>query len=149
MNILLIISLLCGYSFAEDFTYSLERSTSQGSDKVEFKKKKDILTIYKTSNYFDETKDLRLGHFTFRNPKNVSSISKKIEEINKDLIQTDKKLNEYGKDFNGVNTLKNPHEPYIRINQFIIKSGSILYPRLMLIYQEISKQELQIQEGVY
>jgi hypothetical protein len=148
MKILLIVILFSGYAFAENLTLSFERSTPQGFDKVEYKIKNKSLYIHKKSNWFDEKKDLRLGDFVLSNSKNALEIIKSLEEINQELFQTNKKLKEYGKDFNSLNSKKNLHAPYFKLNDFIIQSGSILYPRLLKIHQNIIKNDLKLQNGV-
>lgn len=145
--IILLLSLT-SLAHATDVVFSVERSTPLGLDKIEIKEAGTSFEILKTSNYFDIKDDLRLGKFSAQEKDLVQAIVSELSQINTELKQAEERLSTLNTSFNELNSNKNPHEPFFKLNSFIIKKGSILYPRLEKVAFKINNLSLSLVDGV-
>lgn len=148
MKYLVLLIFYTSLSMANEMAFSLERSTPLGQDKVEIKSEESIYLISKTSNYFDQKDDFRLGVFMATDKKSVASIVQELTDISIELKQAEERLAAMNTSFNELNSNKNPHEPYFKLNTFIIKKGSILYPKLEKVAIKVNNLDLKIKDGV-
>lgn len=148
MKFLLSLIILTNIAQATDVIFSVERSTPLGLDKIEIKELAANFEILKTSNYFDVKDDLRLGKFSATEKEMVKTILGELAQISTELKQAEERLSTLNTSFNELNSNKNPHEPFFKLNGFIIKKGSILYPRLEKVAFKINNLNLSLVDGV-
>ncbi len=148
MKMLYSLLLLTGLANAAEVVFSVERSTPLGLDKIEIKEVGTNFEILKTSNYFDVKDDLRLGKFSATEKEVVKTIVGELGQISTELKQAEERLSSMNTSFNELNSNKNPHEPFFKLDGFIIKKGSILYPRLEKVAFKINNLNLSLIEGV-
>ncbi|MCE3011427.1 MAG: hypothetical protein LW878_00010 [Proteobacteria bacterium] len=148
MKFLLSLIILTNIAQATDVIFSVERSTPLGLDKIEIKEVAANFEILKTSNYFDVKDDLRLGKFSATEKEMVKTILGELAQISTELKQAEERLSTLNTSFNELNSNKNPHEPFFKLNGFIIKKGSILYPRLEKVAFKINNLSLSLVDGV-
>jgi hypothetical protein len=148
MKFLLSLIILTNIAQATDVIFSVERSTPLGLDKIEIKEVAANFEILKTSNYFDVKDDLRLGKFSATEKEMVKTILGELAQISTELKQAEERLSTLNTSFNELNSNKNPHEPFFKLNGFIIKKGSILYPRLEKVAFKINNLNLSLVDGV-
>lgn len=128
--------------------FSLERSTSMGSDRLEVSEENGKVAINKTSNWFDKKPDHRLGSFIPKDPSSFKAITQEIAKIEAELKAADEKLATYGTGFNELNDNSEPHAPYFRVSGYKVKKTSILYPRLQELASKIQATQLTLVNGV-
>lgn len=148
MKFFLSLIILTNIAQATDVIFSVERSTPLGLDKIEIKEVAANFEILKTSNYFDVKDDLRLGKFSATEKEMVKTILGELAQISTELKQAEERLSTLNTSFNELNSNKNPHEPFFKLNGFIIKKGSILYPRLEKVAFKINNLSLSLVDGV-
>jgi hypothetical protein len=148
MKFLFSLLLLSSFAHGADVVFSVERSTPLGLDKIEIKEVAANFEILKTSNYFDVKDDLRLGKFSATEKEMVKTIVTELGQISTELKQAEERLASMNTSFNELNSNKNPHEPFFKLNGFIIKKGSILYPRLEKVAFKINNLKLSLVDGV-
>jgi len=148
MKTLFLIFFSINFAHATAVVFSVERSTPLGLDKIEIKETGENFEILKTSNYFDIKDDMRLGKFLATDKEIVKSVVIDLNQIGAELKQAEERLSAINTSFNDLNTNKNPHEPFFKLNGFIIKKGSILYPRLERVAFKINNLKLSLIDGV-
>jgi hypothetical protein len=119
-----------------------------GLDQIELLESAGNIVIKKTSNWFDEKVDYRLGRFQAINDLGISQIKSELAKIEADLKVADEKLISMGKSFNQLNSNKSPHSPYFKLSGYKIQEGSIYYPRLIEIAAQIQQLQLKLVDGV-
>ncbi len=144
----ILIFLVFSQAHAAGVDFSVERSTSMGLDKIQIRQVGADYEILKTSNYFDTKDDFRLGKFRPQQKSLALEIIKELEAVALQLNQANDRLEGLGTTFNELNSNSNPHAPFFKLNDFIVKEGSILFPRLQALGHKLSNLELLINEGV-
>lgn len=144
----LILSLLITQSAEAALKFSHERSTGLGVDRVELFVSAENVVIKKTSNWFDEKIDHRLGEFEATNESVLNQIKSDLEKIEDAIKKADEKLISMGSSFNNLNSNKSPHSPYFMLGGYKIQEGSVLYPRLTEIANRIQRLQLKLVDGV-
>lgn len=144
----IFIFLFFGQAYAAGVGFSVERSTTLGLDKIEIRQLGGDYEILKTSNYFDTKDDFRLGRFQTQQKAMAQKIFKELTEVTEQLQLANKRLENLGTSFNELNSNKNPHAPYFKLNGFIVKQHSVLYPRLEKIALQVNNLSLTIRDGV-
>lgn len=148
MKMVIALLFLTYLASAKAIVFSVERSTALGLDKIEIKENTEGFEILKTSNYFDVKDDLRLGKFSTTEKAIVKTILSELKQIGTELKQAEERLASMNTSYNELNSKKNPHEPFFKLDGFIIKKGTILYPRLEKIAFKINNLNLQLIDGV-
>lgn len=143
-----IFSILLSQSTWAAIQFSHERSTGLGVDRVELLETAGSTIIKKTSNWFDDKVDHRLGEFAAANETELQQIKSELTKIENEIKAADQKLASMGTSFNQLNSNKSPHSPYFKISGFKVQEGSILYPRLVEIAAKIQRLQLTLVEGV-
>lgn len=128
--------------------FSHERSTGLGLDRIELLESAGNIVIKKTSNWFDEKVDHRLGEFQANNDLAIGQIKSELAKIEAELKVADEKLISMGTSFNQLNSNKSPHSPYFKVSGYKVQEGSIHYPRLMEIAAQIQQLQLKLVDGV-
>lgn len=144
----IFLFLMFSQAHAAGVDFSVERSTTLGLDKIQIRQVGAEYEILKTSNYFDTKDDFRLGRFRPQQKKMAQEIIKELAAVAEQLKQANDRLESLGTSFNDLNSNSNPHAPFFKLNQFIVKEGSILFPRLEALGHKLSNLELMINEGV-
>lgn len=134
--------------FSQTLSFSMERSTALGLDKVEIIQSASNTIIKRTSNWFSQVGDTRLGKLQVTKPGALTSITSELQNIQSEVAATDERLKKLGTHFNDLNSNKAPHAPYFRLNGYLVQTGSTLYPQLEKIATKIQKLELVLFEGV-
>lgn len=145
---IIIFSILLTQSTWAAIQFSHERSTGLGVDRIELLESAGNTVIKKTSNWFDEKVDLRLGEFAATNETDLQKIKSELAKIETELKAADQKLISLGTSFNQLNSNKSPHSPYFKISGYKVQEGSIHYPRLIEIATKIQRLQLTLVDGV-
>lgn len=143
----LILGCVMGPAHALALNFSMERSTAAGLDKVEIVFESDGARLYKTSNWFDTTDDLRLGEFLVGGPS-VSALRAAVEAAHARLQAADAKLRETGSSFNELNRMTSPHAMYYRVGEFKVVAESVLYPELEGLRLTLDRLDRKLVNGV-
>lgn len=128
--------------------FSHERSTGLGFDQVAIVEEAGKTVVKKTSNWFDQKEDYRLGSFAVEADKGLAAIKAELAEIEQQLKAADARLAESGTSFNDLNHNRAPHAPYFKVGSFKVIEGSVLYPRLTELAQRIEALSLNLVDGV-
>ncbi len=148
MRTILFILFSISLAQAGEIIFSIERSTPLGLDKIEIKEAESSFEILKTSNYFDAKDDFRLGKFSSTDKDIIKNIVTELGQISNELKQAEERLATMNSSFNELNSNKNPHEPFFKLDGFVIKKGSILHPRLEKVAFKINNLNLNLVDGV-
>ncbi len=124
-----------------------ERETKGGVDRYAFEQIDDGWVVEKTSNYFDQRDDLRLGRLRAADPSAWREIEAELTAIIEQLRGADRRLASIGKDFNALNR-PTPHEPHVMVGGWKVLPNSALYPRLTGLIARIQTLPLHLEEGV-
>ena len=144
----LFVLLLIPLSGQAALKFSMERSTSLGTDKMEVHDEDGQLIIKKTSNWFDKKEDTRLGEFAVQNPAPLKAVTAELGVIESEIKAADVRLNAIGRGFNELNNNDKPHAPFFRVNGFKVQEGSSLYGRLEEIAAKLNAAPLKLIQGV-
>lgn len=142
-----ILGCLLGTAHALALNFSMERSTPTGFDKVELVFESDRARLYKTSNWFDTTDDLRLGEFSVEDPS-VGALRKAVEATHAKLQAADTRLRESGSSFNELNRMTSPHAMYYRVGEFKVVAESVLFPELEGLRSSVQRLEIKLVNGI-
>lgn len=145
---ILFFSILVTQSTWAAIQFSHERTTGLGIDRVELVETEKNTIIKKTSNWFDEKVDHRLGEFVAANESELEKIKSELVQIENEVKAADQKLISLGTSFNQLNSNKSPHSPYFKIGSYKVQEGSIHYPRLIEIAAKMQRLQLNLVEGV-
>ena len=144
--VVILSCLLCS-SHALALNFSMERSTPAGFDKVEILFESDRAKLYKTSNWFDTTDDLRLGEFLVKDPS-VVALRMAVEAAHASLQAANARLRESGSSFNELNRMTSPHAMYYRVGEFKVVAESVLFPELEGLRRSLEKLDRKLINGV-
>jgi len=134
--------------FSQTLSFSIERSTPLGLDKVEIIQNSSSTVINKTSNWFDKAGDTRLGKLQVTRPSLLVPIISELHKIQSEMIATDNRLKKMGTSYSDLNSNKAPHSPYFRFNGYRVETGSTFYPELEKIAAKIKNLDLILFDGV-
>ena len=144
----LLAFLLIPLSSQASLKFSLERSTPMGTDKLAVYEEAGELIVKKTSNWFDDTLDTRLGEFRANDAEPLLAVASDVAMIELQIKAADERLSRLGRSFNELNPTVEPHAPFFRVNGYRIQRSSSLYPRLEEIAQRLQKTSLKLLKGV-
>jgi len=147
MRITLLLFLTALPALATLPRVSWERETKEGVDRLAVEQDEAGWRVEKTSNYFDQQNDLRLGKLRAANPSAWSEIEAELAAVIELLRGADRRLASVGKDFNALNH-HTPHEPHIMVGGWKVLPSSTLYPRLAAVLARAQALPLQLEEGV-
>ncbi|HXH29568.1 MAG TPA: hypothetical protein VNJ01_02035 [Bacteriovoracaceae bacterium] len=127
--------------------FSVERSDSMASHKLEFLEGKDEVTVNKTSNWFDEKSDPRLGKLQAPTSR-VRGQLKELEKISAQLRETDRRLKGLGSSLQEVAKTDNLHSTYFVLNGYKIQPGSVHFERTKAVALKLDTRAFKLVDGV-
>lgn len=127
---------------------SWERDTSSGVDRFAVEQTSDSWRVEKTSNFFDQKVDLRLGKLVSLNPSEWAKVETELLVIVEQLKTADKNLQAVGRSYNDLNRPTSPHASFFKVGDWKIYEASSLYPRLEIVMARIQSLGMKLEEGV-
>jgi hypothetical protein len=127
---------------------SWERDTSSGLDRYAVEHANGSWRVEKTSNFFDQNVDLRLGKFVALEDSKWTKVEGELQEIVETLKVADRNLQAIGKSYNVLNRPTSPHAPYFKVGDWKIYSTSPLYQRLEILMARTQSLGMKLEDGV-
>lgn len=122
-------------------------SHPDGTSFQSFSLEKDKVLYEKHSNFFDDKKDLSLGHFEPRKKIDVTTQKKKLKKILAKIEEVDNFLKKKNSSFNELSS-KKPHQSFLLLNKYRVTKDSELYPELKKIYDDLYENEWKQVSGI-
>jgi hypothetical protein len=127
---------------------SWERDTNAGLDRYAVEQVNGVWRVEKTSNFFDQKVDLRLGKLVALNQSEWSKVEAELKAIVAQLETSDRNLRAIGKAYNDLNHAGAPHSAYFKVGAWKVLPDSPLYPRLEVLVAKTQVLSLRLEEGV-
>ena len=124
---------------------SVIRSVPEGLSSQKFVIENGRTILEKTSNYFDQDVDYRLGRLEAKNRS--SDLKARLNLLLEKIKLADNNLKSHGSNFNSL-TNPRPHERYLKVDGYLLTPKSLLYPEAEKILSELQKSEWELIEGV-
>lgn len=145
MRFLFLLSCLLLATASQAVTFTKYKSSLDGELFQTFVFEKKGVTFKKSSNYFDEEKDLRLGSFHLKG--NIPKVQAQLEKIHQKVKASDNYLKSVDSSFNQLSgNIK--HESFFLIGEYRITHQSDLYKELEEIFAELIDLEWHQQQGI-
>src|SRR5690606_7229279 len=97
--------------------------------------------------YFDQKKDLTLGHFELKKKQDVSAHEARLKKILAKIKEVDAFLQKKDTSFNEMSS-KKPHQSFLLLDKYRVTKDSDLYPELKNIYDELFKKDWKQISGI-
>lgn len=145
MKYLLIFLLIIAKAYGVELGQYI--SHPDGSSFQSFSLKNGKVIYEKHSNFFDNKKDLSLGHFELVKKSDFSVEEKRLNQVHGQIIEVDKFLKKKKSSFNELSSRKN-HESYLLLDKYKVTKDSDLYPELKRIFDTLLSREWKQVDGI-
>jgi hypothetical protein len=147
MNSLALLFLSLFASSVSATTIGQYVSHPDGTSFQSFTIDKSKALYEKHSNYFDNKKDLSLGHFELTKKTDLAKQEKKLNSILTSIEEVDTFLKKKNTSFNELSS-KKPHQSFLLINKYRVTKDSDLYQELKKIYDDLYQKDWKQISGI-
>lgn len=104
-------------------------------------------TFIKSSNFFDQREDYRLGTFKL-DPAKAEKTYSKLKDILQRIKVVDNVLKAKGRSFNDLSLKIEGHLASYSLDGFVIKKDSDLFKEVDDLFNKLSKREWELEKGI-